>query len=976
MSANGASAPSGIEDGEGLDSDLAQALESYLAAVEAGRPVDLERLAAEHPAIAEQLRSCLGVLRLAGRVEGDAEAENSSDVGDGLAQPAQLGDFRLLRPVGRGGMGIVYEAEQLSLHRRVALKVLPFAAALDHDHLQRFKTESQAAAQLHHTNIVPVFSVGCERGVHYYAMQFIEGQTLAALIRDLRRLEGLEKSEPASRTVTELSLADEVVSGRLAPVPPRSPAPGAPPEAAADQPPAAPSSAPSTRSRAYFRTVAQLGIQAAEALDYAHRMGIVHRDIKPANLLVDIRGNLWITDFGLARMQSDSGLTLTGDVLGTLRYMSPEQALARRGVVDHRTDIYSLGVTLYELLALRPAFAGQDRQELLRQLTLEEPHSVRSFNPEVPADLETIILKAMNKEPESRYATAQELADDLRRFLEDKPIRAKRPTPWERAMKWSRRHQSLVIATVIGLMLAVIGLGIATSLIARERAEALHQRDEARSQRELALKQFALSRRAVDEMYTEFIEQWLAEQEKTDDVQRVFLLKALRSYQEFAQTDVPMDPPALGRLYRANAYRRVGDIELRLGRPDQAKTSYHQAIALLENLPSETRTVPEYRYQRAYSLNRLGMLLMNVDRLPEAERAFSEALAIWNDLVKDYPTRPIYRREQIRYHYVLGVLSHAIGRLAEAEAAFRQALDIGRKEGSGATGHAPSWAESPEVYARLGLQLHATGRLGEAEQAQRQALSLIARRQAQFPDVKAWRAVEAFSRKALGALLMQADRPGEAETEFQRCIAIEEASASGSATNSPSRKKSVGGRDCLERLRQSQGRPSQDIWREASLLVESLVSDLPDVSNRRQEVATSHNLMAWLFATDVDPNWRRDPNQAVFLARKAVDLDPESGEIWNTLGVAYCRVENWKAAIAALEMSMSLRNGGDSYDWFFLAISHWHLGHEDQARRWYEQALAWMDAHSPDEAQIRRFRAEAAALLGRTDGAVATKGAK
>jgi serine/threonine-protein kinase len=279
MSANGFHAQSEIDEGECQGSELAQALESYLAAVESGRSVDLERLAAEHPAIADQLRSCLGVLRLAERVEGDAGADRASETRDGIAQPARLGDFRLLRPIGRGGMGVVYEAEQLSLRRRVALKVLPFAGALDPHQLQRFQTEAQAAAQLHHTNIVPVFSVGCERGVHYYAMQFIEGQTLAALIRDLRRLEGLEGDPTKDPAATRLSLADDMVSGHLAPSPSQSEAPKARPDSTVDSSPVPPrpgpalSSTPSTRSRAYFRTVAQLGIQAAEALDYAHCMG-------------------------------------------------------------------------------------------------------------------------------------------------------------------------------------------------------------------------------------------------------------------------------------------------------------------------------------------------------------------------------------------------------------------------------------------------------------------------------------------------------------------------------------------------------------------------------------------------------------------------------------------------------------------------------------------------------------------------------
>src|SRR5262249_42886693 len=178
---------------------------------------------------------------------------------------------------------------------------------------------------------------------------------------------------------------------------------------------------PSIRSPAFFRTVANLGVQAAQALAHAHQLGAVHRDVKPANLLLHGRGHLWVTDFGLAQVQGDTRLSLTGDLLGTLRYMSPEQALARPGAVDHRTDIYALGATLYELLTLRPAFDGQDRQELLRQIAFEEPPPPRRVDPAVPRELETVVLKAMDKEPEGRYATAQELADDLRRFPERPP---------------------------------------------------------------------------------------------------------------------------------------------------------------------------------------------------------------------------------------------------------------------------------------------------------------------------------------------------------------------------------------------------------------------------------------------------------------------------------------------------------------------------------------------------------------------------
>ncbi len=363
------------------------------------------------------------------------------------AETGVLGDFRILGEIGRGGMGVVYEAEQISLGRRVALKVLPFAAALDPRQLQRFKVEAQAAAQLHHTHIVPIFSVGVERGVHYYAMQFIEGRTLAEVIRELRRLQGLAPNQEGSPA------ADRHPAGPAeVPAPGRSDAPESPTQEApapivanrAEAVESGPrpeilSSGSSIRSRAFFQAAARLGIQAAEALEYAHSLGVVHRDIKPANLLLDARGQLWVTDFGLAQVQAEGGLnlTLTGDVLGTLRYMSPEQALGRRTLVNHRTDLYSLGVTLYELLTLHPAIEGTDRQEILRRIAFEETPGLRRHNPEVPRELETIVLKAIAKEPEGRYTTAQELADDLKRFLEHKPILARRPSLVERAAKWA-----------------------------------------------------------------------------------------------------------------------------------------------------------------------------------------------------------------------------------------------------------------------------------------------------------------------------------------------------------------------------------------------------------------------------------------------------------------------------------------------------------------------------------------------------------
>ncbi len=415
------------------DQGLGVLIEELTAKLQAGEPLDAGAYVRAHPEHADALEELLPALRLLaglGRSAVVGEAPSLPLGPDFDPEQAQLGDFRLLREVGRGGMGVVYEAEQLSLSRRVALKVLPFAAALDAKHLQRFRTEAQAAACLHHPHIVPVHGVGCERGVHFYAMQFIDGQTLAAVIHELR-----SGPRPSG-------------SGMGA----APPSDGRGPDTAA----ALLSTQKSIRTPAHCRAAAQLGIQATEALAYAHGQGIIHRDIKPANLLLDGRGQVWIADFGLAKLQGQEGLTMTGDVVGTLRYMSPEQALARHAQVDERTDLYSLGATLYELLTLEPAFAGRDREELLRQIAQEEPQPPRRANPAVPPELETIVLKALAKEPAERYATAQELADDLRRFLEDKPIRAKRPTLRQRAAKWARRHRPIVLTAGISAVLALV----------------------------------------------------------------------------------------------------------------------------------------------------------------------------------------------------------------------------------------------------------------------------------------------------------------------------------------------------------------------------------------------------------------------------------------------------------------------------------------------------------------------------------------
>jgi serine/threonine protein kinase len=310
---------------------LADLVDAITEKLQAGQPIDLAQYAAEFPEYAERLGNWIASLKAIVDL-GESFSPAGSGVVRGSLDPAHptsstgiLGDFRIVREIGRGGMGVVYEAEQISLKRRVALKVLPFAAVLDPKQVTRFKNEAQAAANLDHPNIVSVYSVGCDRGIHYYAMQYVEGHSLAEVVEELRA----ESEEQRAR------------SGNSELRAPNSPLP------ADTSPIGALSTLRTTNPKEHFRHIARLGIQAAEALHYAHEMGIVHRDIKPSNLLVDAQGHLWITDFGLATTQTDAGLTMTGDLLGTLRYMSPEQAAGDRAKIDYRTDMYSLGITVF-----------------------------------------------------------------------------------------------------------------------------------------------------------------------------------------------------------------------------------------------------------------------------------------------------------------------------------------------------------------------------------------------------------------------------------------------------------------------------------------------------------------------------------------------------------------------------------------------------------------------------------------------------
>jgi serine/threonine protein kinase/tetratricopeptide (TPR) repeat protein len=686
------------------------------------------------PAMGDEIRELFPALVEVEQAEEVLDPRHGSTVSTSAPALRQVGDYRVIREVGRGGMGVVYEAEQVSLGRRVALKILPGVVAKDRKSLERFRREARAAARLHHTNIVPVFEVGQDGEVVFYAMQFIQGQGLEVVIDELARQRQKsghgsaakvaaaaeeQKPGPLGSTLPERTaalsrspaslpvhdrtealaaslrarqvsrMAQSLVTGTFAVElvdPDRTGSSNgveatdvgdSQPSAAASMSPPSSSSAvlpggtqvsaveSSGKRLPFFRSVAQIGRQAAQGLAYAHARGVIHRDIKPSNLLLDSAGVVWIADFGLAKADDD-GLTATGDILGTLRYMAPERF---RGEGDLRADVYALGLTLYELLTLRPGFESSDRLQMIERIKAEEPVRPRLLDNRIPRDLETIVLKAIDKDPDRRYPTADAMAEDLRRYLDDEPVLARRTTAVERYARWARRNPG--IAVLGGVLTAVLLLVTAASLIvagnmkrlATERGAAALEAERARgqeadqralaekaqreaeasakeadAQRRRAEASFAQARSAVDESFTKISESQLLKAPGMQPLRRELLQSALAFNEGFLK-ERGDDPTVRAEL--ASAFLRAGKIHKELSDQRSAKVSFEKARELFETLAAANPGEPEFAHGLADSLYRLVR--------------YQEALAIWQRLVRPGEVR--FQRELADAYNALGVTS-------------------------------------------------------------------------------------------------------------------------------------------------------------------------------------------------------------------------------------------------------------------------------------------------------------------------------
>jgi tetratricopeptide (TPR) repeat protein len=593
-------------------------LEQYFVGLEAGLPPSVEELTRDDPELAEDLARCVSGLlalhRMAAELDpkalAEVQAETAFEPESKLQTIRRLGDFDLHEELGRGGMGVVYRATQRSLHRTVAIKLLPFVSAMNAGQIRRFQNEAEYAASLNHPNIVPVFAFGLEDGVHYYAMQWIDGPSLDQWMRSPERF------APAASGMQETD----------------------------------------------WKTVVAWGIQAAEGLHAAHDAGVVHRDVKPSNLLIDRAGKLWLSDFGLARVPNDLSLTRTGDIIGTAKYMSPEQAVGNSGLVDARSDVFSLGVTLRELLTLSPQPDSRDdkRADLHRGLSVHTKRFPR-FQ-ELPRDLRTVIAKATSERPEHRYDSARLFSEDLQRVLRGDRTLARPPSPLDQISRWCAKHRKLVAAaTLLGIALTIGSMLMAMVILAQKR--------DADVNRERAKQSASHARNAVDRLGAQVAE-LLADIPSAIFVRKQLLEETLSYYENFVASSG--DDPTL-RQDLASTHDKIGSLLLEIGNIPKAIRAFEAADAILAELESKDPNNPSIWFKRSVCENNLGRALQLDGQTQRAASLFIQGLERQKRILSE--SEIDVRLALATTENNLGLLLAEIDSAQEATKYFQQAIE-------------------------------------------------------------------------------------------------------------------------------------------------------------------------------------------------------------------------------------------------------------------------------------------------------------
>jgi serine/threonine-protein kinase len=868
--------------------------EEFAERLRRGERPSLTEYTSRYPEHADEIRELFPALAMMEQFKPEpSERSGTSDeapVGAGRV-PGRLGDFRILREVGRGGMGVVYEAEQESLGRHVALKILLGHALNTPQSVLRFRREAKSAARLHHTNIVPVFGVGEQDGAQYYVMQFIHGRGLDEVIQELKQFRptNLTLQPDATRkerqwdrpggntSAADLAFAlatglfaapvsapdDEASDAAVAPAgafgrnaslvattedisefdADRGPQPGARGKLSTNRPripddhtgtnhaiAASEIGSFSGVSRHYWREVARVGVQVARALEFAHTQGILHRDIKPSNLLIDLQGAVWVADFGLAKAIADGDLTHTDDIVGTLRYMAPERF---RGDSHPESDVYSLGATLYELLTLRPAIKAADRASMIDHVLHTDPPPPRSLDARIPRDLETIVVKAMAKHPADRYSSARALAEDLDRFLQGCTILARRSGVSERLWRWSRRNP---VVAVLGALVFALTMTLATSstvgLLRLRKSYNLVQVERSRAE-----DNFKEARLAVDDSFTRISESLLLDAPGVQPLRKQLLEGALKFYRGFVQR---LGGRAEVRAELAAALDRVARITAEIGSKQEALGYQRQARAIYESLLAAHPSDARLERQLARSIAAIAALHGEIGRPEEAVSLYHEAMKFQRALVAaDAETQD----ELAASESGLGWVLEPLARPDDAIAAYQRAAAI-RERLIGA------FPESAKLQDNLAQDYRRAARLKSRRGHDDEALALysrsIAMREAlvkAHPEVALYRVGLAGTYTAAGITQRRLKRVAAAIGSYQKARGLLEALVSANPSVAEHRFELAAVLNSLANIEHTAGRADAAlrIHRQALELRESLVDANPRVVRYQYSMAASYN---------------------------------------------------------------------------------------------------------------------------------------
>lgn len=756
-----------------------------------------------------------------------ANSTPSSEPVDG-ALPTVPG-YEILRELGRGGMGVVYLARDQELKRLVAIKMILAGAHSDAATRSRFRREAETIARLQHPGIVQIHDVGEHLGQPFLALEYVPGGNLACQI--------------AGSTIAA-------------------------------------------------ETAAALAESLARTVHHAHERGIVHRDLTPRNVLlapatsphaIRLGGpdaeayELKITDFGLAKvLDVHVDQTQTGLIIGTPSYMAPEQVRGKPQDIGPAADIHALGTMLYELLTGRPPFLSETRLDTLRQVVEQEPVPPSRLQSTIPRDLETICLKCLAKEPHRRYPTANDLADDLRRYLRHEPILARPASLHEQAWKWVRRHPAA--AALVGVVIVSLLTVAAGGVLSHARI---------RSERDRAEMNFEFAMRAIDEMLTEVGEKQLAAEPRMEEKRRVLLAKALKLNRELLKQK--SDDPRV-RFTTAEAHRRMGDIFRLLEQHDQAIDQYETAVTLLGRLRDESPDEPGYRQQFAYVRNYQGEVLRAAGRHKDAEHAYREASRVHEELVGAFPDKRIHRQELARTLYSLGVLFHQIARPKEAERDLRKSVELLSQLVKESPQNPAYQQELARAYLNLGTVARSGSRPGEAEAAYQAAIELLRPLTAQLPHQPEYRHELGVVFNNAGNVLASAERLGEARTLHGEALGLFQTLSADFPKVPLYRQELANTWNSIGNVQSQEGSLDDALiaWRQAATILDQLVTE-------RQDVATFHgdlgmvlgNLGLTYHLRSKLPEARLHLERAVDQLEKSLSLSPDHAIYRDSLRDSY-----------------------------------------------------------------------------------------